>query len=619
MKAGIVFYCLMALMWRVFAQADQALDTAQFANLSTDSVYAEARRGFTNLNHPPLLRLQYVKLGQERAKKDGDYQLASQFASSTAVVYAELGLYENALESALNALEFAGKTATKEDDIWTHLRLSDINFILKDVDRGLKHGREALRLSISEKLNEETAWSYNALGEIYRQLVQVDSAEYYYEKGLAIFEETGLVRGRQFLQQNLGLTYTAAERYDEALQKFALADSIGGEGDVLYTLEQGEALLEIVKAKYGMDSAVVFGQTMLQIAQREDYSSWEATYQTAVAELLRQKGNWAEAWQHQRAADSLNEIQTGERILLQSSVTQHEYELKLLEVERDLQVQQDRNRLIFWIAVILVVALIGIVVIIQIVQNRRIRLINVVLSRKNGQLDELVKEKDIWINLMAHDLKAPLNAIKGLLGVLQDENLPAPMREKVMANITNSVDKGAELITQLLEISRLESGEVTAEIRSTNLSDLVAETVQTFQPIAENKNIKLLSELPTEPIELPTDPVLAQRILENFVSNAIKFSPRGKQVQVKLNSSAEAPVLYVIDQGPGLSAEDQANLFQKFRKLSARPTGGESSTGLGLSIVKLLADRIRADIRVSSTPGEGAQFSLHFPKRKTRT
>ena len=107
-----------------------------------------------------------------------------------------------------------------------------------------------------------------------------------------------------------------------------------------------------------------------------------------------------------------------------------------------------------------------------------------------------------------------------------------------------------------------------------------------------------------------TDPTVAMRILENFMSNAIKFSPFDTTVRIALTNTA----IRITDQGPGLSPEDQKQLFQKFKKLSARPTGGETSTGLGLSIVKGLADKLQADIEVKSELGKGSTFSLCFPR-----
>jgi len=109
------------------------------------------------------------------------------------------------------------------------------------------------------------------------------------------------------------------------------------------------------------------------------------------------------------------------------------------------------------------------------------------------------------------------------------------------------------------------------------------------------------------------DPKAAYRILDNLLSNAIKYSPPGGDVFVRMRNSPDGVVWEVQDQGAGLTAADQAKLFQKFTKLSARPTGGESSTGLGLSIVKMLAMQMQGSVECKSTQGEGATFSVRLP------
>ena len=102
-------------------------------------------------------------------------------------------------------------------------------------------------------------------------------------------------------------------------------------------------------------------------------------------------------------------------------------------------------------------------------------------------------------------------------------------------------------------------------------------------------------------------------VLDNIVSNAIKYSPQGRKVNLKLEEKNASYWISVSDQGPGILPEDRDKLFQKFQKLSAKPTGGESSTGLGLSIVKALADQLGAKIDVESEVGKGSTFAVKLP------
>lgn len=614
MKFLPTFGAFLLLSLSLHGQSPPDVDLEQYRDWEADALYAEAKKGLSDLENPPQIRLQYVEIALARAKEEGNFQWAAEFATSGAVVYSELGMNQQALQSALEAREYAKQTPSRADDIWLLYRLSGIRATLKDKEQALQDAHLALQIALARDTLQEVGWSYNMLGEAHRNFEQYDSAVYHYQKGLTTFQKIDYKRGIRFCNQNLGLTYVAMRQFDKATQAFALAGATEAESDILYRLEQGAAMMEIIAAQHALDSAIAFGRDMMTQAERENYPIWEKTYKAKLADFHRRKADWATAWKYHMEADSLSEIQTGERIRLQSSITDHQYRMQLLNAAHELQTQENRNKILLWMSILVVLGLLGVFAMVQITKNKRIRKINARLSQQNDHLDELIKEKDIWMNLMAHDLKSPLNAIDGLLGLLQKPDLPTEMREKVILNISRSVNKGSELISQLLEISRLETGEIKAEIKDTDLRTLVLDTKNIFEPIAEKKSIDLQAEVPSEAVTLATDPVLALRILENLLSNAIKFSPREKQVRLVLESLQDRVQIHVIDQGPGMTADDRQNLFRKFRKLSARPTGGESSTGLGLSIVKQLADRIHADILVASEPGAGATFTLSMPK-----
>jgi len=168
------------------------------------------------------------------------------------------------------------------------------------------------------------------------------------------------------------------------------------------------------------------------------------------------------------------------------------------------------------------------------------------------------------------------------------------------------------LIQDILEVNRIEHGQAIVTKETVNLTRMMDHINVNFGQLAGNKGIQLVIEASDTGIE--TDPVSLTRILENLISNAIKFSPFNKTVRLKVSSEADTIQFKVIDQGPGIPPHEQPKLFSKFQRLSNRPTNAENSTGLGLSIVKELTTQLGGEITFDSTVGKGTTFTVTLPK-----
>ena len=126
------------------------------------------------------------------------------------------------------------------------------------------------------------------------------------------------------------------------------------------------------------------------------------------------------------------------------------------------------------------------------------------------------------------------------------------------------------------------------------------------------KNIQIICECPDE-LEIFLDKMALRQILDNLISNAVKFSPFSKKIYFKMHGDGEKITFSIKDEGPGLTEDDKLKLFGKFNRLSAQPTGDENSTGLGLSIAKKLTEAMNGKIRCESEAGQGAEFIVEFP------
>jgi two-component system sensor histidine kinase/response regulator len=230
-------------------------------------------------------------------------------------------------------------------------------------------------------------------------------------------------------------------------------------------------------------------------------------------------------------------------------------------------------------------------------------------------LESLNEEKNNFLGIAAHDLKNPLSTIllTAQMVAFKQDSLSSEKLTHYMGSIENEVERMLQIITNLLDINRIESGSWVLHPIEVELQPFLQTLSEAHQVRAQAKRIRLQTDFATAPLLAITDRSILQQIVDNLLSNAIKYSPPEREVVLGLARHGKLAVLRVQDQGPGFSEGDKGRVFQKFARLSARPTAGENSTGLGLSIVKQLTHLLGADIHLESPPGQGATFTLTLP------
>lgn len=232
---------------------------------------------------------------------------------------------------------------------------------------------------------------------------------------------------------------------------------------------------------------------------------------------------------------------------------------------------------------------------------------------KNEELISLNNEKNNLIGVVAHDLKSPLNQIKGLISIikLKAENFDTDSLTLIEI-IENSATRLSGMINKILDVEAIESKKLNIKIEKVNLSTLLKEICKSFELMAEEKNIEIHTEIGRKSFYAELDKGYTTQIFENLISNALKFSPRRSSIYIKLDKVEKHVACEIIDEGPGISDADKKKLFLKYQKLSAKPTGNEGSTGLGLSIVKKYVEAMNGKIWCESEPGKGARFFVSF-------
>jgi len=239
------------------------------------------------------------------------------------------------------------------------------------------------------------------------------------------------------------------------------------------------------------------------------------------------------------------------------------------------------------------------------------------LINTNLQLEQLDREKSEYLGIVAHDLKNPLSGVLGFAEIISDEvnELETEEITRYAENIRISSTSMLDIINKLLNIDRMEQGKLDVVLHDFDLINLIEETIESNLPHSKRKGINIHFNAPGEKLYINSDRNLVYQIIDNLISNAVKYSYSNSTVNIRFTEEEDTVLLEVEDRGVGIPADEIKNLFKKFSKLSSRPTAGESSTGLGLSIVYMLLKLLGGNISCSSKQGFGSTFKLTLPKR----
>lgn len=239
------------------------------------------------------------------------------------------------------------------------------------------------------------------------------------------------------------------------------------------------------------------------------------------------------------------------------------------------------------------------------------------LEKHNLELLQLNQEKNEFLGIVSHDLKSPLTGILGFAQLLKHYKADFSEAEigEFVEGVENNVKQMLDLIDNLLDVNRLETGKMTFSSNKVDLGVCTFETLYRYRLDAEAKKIRLQFDLPHGEYFVYADERATRQILDNVISNAIKYSFKEKNIYVDLVTADKYVRCQVRDEGQGLTVEDKELLFQKFTRLSAKPTGGEHSTGLGLSIVKKLVGAMNGRVWAESKgKNQGSTFTIELPK-----
>ncbi|MBA3848604.1 MAG: two-component sensor histidine kinase [Opitutus sp.] len=553
--------------------------------LQVDFLYLLGRLLWNLSDYPGSLErhLEELKLSE----KIGDAGLLSRTHGGLGLTCHRYGRDEDALQHFRLGLDYATKAG--DDRMRASLLNSLGNYHLGRRQYELAatlHG-QALQLREGYGNRRAIAESLTNLGLVADAQGETAQALAYLGRALATFESLKYRRYIANTHRRLGMVLRHAGRLDEALDHLRTALQVAG------TLESAEVLADIHQELAAIHE--VRGDFAAALESQRQHA--------AAAERLRRE-------EDRRRMDELRARYRDEQRELQIALLRRDQELQTAELQR----RRSQN-LVLGAGLIAGVALLGSVIVVQIVRLRAERKMRAATERARAQAEAAESLKSRLLQMASHDLKVPLTALNATATLIARAPSDEPAVRRLAAGIQADTARMRTLVRDFLDASAIEEGSLQLHTTGLDLADLARTAAESLQPVAVQKEQRLTVAEPAAPLPpVLADPERLRQVFDNLIGNALKFSPPGGEIVVALGAAGAWGYAEVRDSGPGLGPADFARIFAPYQRLSAQPTGeGEDSTGLGLFIARELLTLQGGRLEVQSQPGRGAVFRVLLP------
>lgn len=466
---------------------------------------------------------------------------------------------------------------------------------------------------------------YNNAGTCLLAMGETRQAKSYIQNGITVAKIAGESNDLLFLYFTLAEINVGENELDSAKANFNLA------GEMVYDEKahssqalamEANSMAKALEYQFdssdywlkqcylALDTSEIASQKLSIMVLRSDIFAALGEHERAL-KAFKEVDRLRKAWYTEEKARGLQEV----RIEYETKRSEEE-NAQLRELNATIRSENRRNTRFFLtiIALIFVMVCLMAFFLLRLGKlNKKVRLKQEELIGQNGQLRELTEENELLAGIVAHDLKAPLSKIEGLMGMVSAEGGLSDSQLAAFGMMSNVLEGGKNLVTDILILSEAGQGR-TPTLKRHELQSILTSIQDQFRDSASRKQITLQLNPPPQPVEALVHPPYLTRVLDNLISNAIKFSRKGTTVNIRWGMDEKGAWCSVADQGPGIKASEAPKLFKRFSKLSNRPTGGESSSGLGLYIVKVLLDTTQSEISVQTQEGKGTTFTIRFPQ-----
>lgn len=648
LKYFFLFYCLLFFL-SASAQLniDSLTKAIEVAPDDTNKVFAYS---------DVILEISYSNRKQATKLSDEAMLLAEKlnYQKGKAIInnlYGVLQLDAGNLDSAqlffLKSLEINKEVGYERGEFNVLKKLGEVHVLRNSFDIAKDYYDQAFDMAKSMEDDRLLGSAYNSLGTFfinqgwhfkdnYNDSIKSDSlfrvSVPYLEKASYSFKKANYERGAALAFANMAiiqLEFNDLARSKFSMQKSAIYfDSLGLK---MYLVSAYNHLTEIYFREKNYDSALYQVEKTLALAEELDSKFDIRNAYGKYSYIYRATKQYQKYIESHSLYDDYNMQLLDEQ--KQAAIDELEIKYNTESQQQQLEIQRAENDKQKLILITIIVVAISLIILISFLirknqrerhfkkilihQTEELKSINEEMSTQRDQLEqanqklqEINEEQNNIMAVVAHDLRSPLNKVKGLTGVMGMTSLSAEQKD-INSKSMKVAEQGLELIADIMKLKEYE-GELDLTKEELNIKDLLQEIMSNHQSYASRKNINLELKANNNDFIFITDKLLFTRIIDNLISNAVKFSEPSSVVSIELELANELRVA-IKDNGPGFTKDDLKNVFKRFKKLSARPTGGESSSGLGLSIVKTLVEKLEGTITLASKEGEGSTFMIKLP------
>ncbi len=608
----------------ILAQYEEALSEMESALSHYETVSDEAQMASLCMMVAGILfrlarhdkALEYLSKAQLIYEERGDKRGMAGVLSNIATTYQIVSQYDLALEHLLKALELQEEIGDRNGIAITANNIGGLYARLGHVETALKYVMQALSWFRDSNNYLDIIKSLCNIADMYAQLQDFEKAHYYHAEALTKARTLNDQQSVVATIISIGRLHARQRNTATALSYFAtslrLARDINDRHDEMEAIQH---IGDIYRTKSEHKRALKYYLNGIDLANSIGAHSDEAVFYESASHSLEALKEFEQALLHYKKAASIRaEILAGDKEKLLSVM---EIRFNIERAARDREIYRLRNvELADAIKALqeksdALASAYADIEQQQIVTNE----INLELEKANSMLLELNQDKNDLLGVVSHDIKNFIAGIK--LAAEGVRRYPKTRDDEVMQATANRIIHAANditnLIASLLDNNALETGKLSFDFEKVNISMLMAELIEHYRPTFEAKHLTLIADA-QDNYFVNADRIRLKESLDNLISNSAKYSPKGKEVVIRIERVGSAIRTMVKDQGVGFTEADKKQLFQKFARLSARPTAGESSTGLGLSITKKLVEHMQGQIWLESESGKGATFFLELPE-----